>query len=303
MRRDLEPTIALIGMGAMGMGMARSILRAGLSITGYDVNPAALTAFVEAGGQVGPSAAETARGADVLVVVVLNQSQAEDVLFGAGQAAAALEPGSVVMLCSTVPPAYARSTAARLAEMGLEMLDAPISGGAARAATGELSVMAAGAESVFARCQPVLDAVAAHVYPMGDQCGLGSVMKSVNQLLAGVHIATAAEAMAYAVRAGLDADAVYEVICNSAGGSWMFENRVPHMISGDFTPLSAVNIWLKDLDIVLQTGKELNMGLPLAALAHQLFLMAAGAGHGRLDDAAVVKVYEELSGAQVSRSV
>lgn len=293
--------VGFVGLGAMGMGMAKSLLRAGFTVQGYDINVAAVTHFAAAGGQGVTSVADAARGADVLVIVVLNADQVTDVLFGKGAAAAALPQGSVVLVCSTVSPSFARQTASTLAERGLLMLDTPISGGTARAAEGKLSIMVAGAEEVIAKAQPVLDAMAANIYPMGSEPGLGSTMKLVNQILAGSQIALAAEALAFGVRAGLDPRQIYEVICNSAGASFMFQNRVPHMLDDDYTPHSAVEIWVKDLDIVLEAGKELRFPLFFAALAHQLFMSAAAAGHGRLDDAAVVKVFEQLTGISVSR--
>jgi 3-hydroxyisobutyrate dehydrogenase len=292
--------VGFIGLGAMGMGMAKSLLRAGLAVKGYDINPNAVTQFVAAGGQGAATVADAASGADVLVVVVLNADQVTDVLFGKGAAAAALTPGSVVMVCSTVSPTFAQQTAAKLAERGLLMLDTPISGGTVRAAEGTLSIMVSGPEATIAKAQPVLEAMAANIYRMGSEPGLGSTMKLVNQILAGSQIALAAEAMAFGVRAGLDPHQIYEVICNSAGNSFMFQNRVPHMLNDDYTPHSAVDIWVKDLGIVLETGKELRFPLFFSALAHQLFMSASAAGHGRLDDAAVVKVFEQLTGIAVS---
>jgi 3-hydroxyisobutyrate dehydrogenase len=292
--------VGFIGLGAMGMGMAKSLLRAGLAVKGYDINPNAVTQFVAAGGQGAATVADAASGADVLVVVVLNADQVTDVLFGKGAAAAALTPGSVVMVCSTVSPTFAQQTAAKLAERGLLMLDTPISGGTVRAAEGTLSIMVSGPEATIAKAQPVLEAMAANIYRMGSEPGLGSTMKLVNQILAGSQIALAAEAMAFGVRAGLDPHQIYEVICNSAGNSFMFQNRVPHMLNDDYTPPSAVDIWVKDLGIVLETGKELRFPLFFSALAHQLFMSASAAGHGRLDDAAVVKVFEQLTGIAVS---
>jgi 3-hydroxyisobutyrate dehydrogenase len=292
--------VGFIGLGAMGMGMAKSLLRAGLAVKGYDINPNAVTQFVAAGGQGAATVADAASGADLLVVVVLNADQVTDVLFGKGAAAAALTPGSVVMVCSTVSPTFAQQTAAKLAERGLLMLDTPISGGTVRAAEGTLSIMVSGPEATIAKAQPVLEAMAANIYRMGSEPGLGSTMKLVNQILAGSQIALAAEAMAFGVRAGLDPNQIYEVICNSAGNSFMFQNRVPHMLNDDYTPHSAVDIWVKDLGIVLETGKELRFPLFFSALAHQLFMSASAAGHGRLDDAAVVKVFEQLTGIAVS---
>jgi 3-hydroxyisobutyrate dehydrogenase len=291
--------IGFVGLGAMGMGMAQSLVRAGFAVRGYDINPTAVARFGAAGGATAASVAEAAAGAAILIVVVLNDQQVTDVLFGSGGAAAALPKGSIVMVCSTVSPEFAQKTATQLAAMELRMLDGPISGGTLRAAEGKLSIMAAGPDDVFAAIQPVLDAMAENVYRMGSTYGLGSTMKLVNQILAGVQIATAAEAVAFGVRAGLDARQIYEVICNSAGNSFMFENRVPHMLDDDYTPRSAVDIWVKDLGIVLGAGKDLHFPLFFSALAHQLFMSASAAGHGRLDDAAVVKVFEQLTGITV----
>jgi 3-hydroxyisobutyrate dehydrogenase len=207
------------------------------------------------------------------------------------------------MLCSTVSPDFSRQTATRLRALTLEMLDAPVSGGVARAASGQLSVMASGSAAAFVQSEPLLAVLAERVYRLGDQCGQGSTVKMINQLLAGIHIAASAEAMAFAVKAGVDPEQLYEVISNSAGSSWMFQNRVPHMLAGDYTPLSAVDIFVKDLGIVLDTGKNQRFPLFLTAAAHQLFLMAAAAGYGRLDDSAVVKVFEELVGISVKKDV
>jgi len=175
-----------------------------------------------------------------------------------------------------------------------------VSGGAVGAANGTLTVMGSGPPAAFAKAEGALAAVAGKVYRLGEAAGVGSTVKTVNQLLAGIHIAAAAEAMALGVRAGADGKTLYEVISNSAGASWMFGNRVPHMLAGDYTPLSAVDIFVKDLGLVLDTGRALRFPLPLTGAAHQLFLMAAAAGLGREDDAAVVKVYEKLAGISVS---
>jgi 3-hydroxyisobutyrate dehydrogenase len=160
--------------------------------------------------------------------------------------------------------------------------------------------MSSGTADAYARAEPILEAVAGKVYRLGDAPGVGSLVKTVNQLLAGVHIAAAAEAMALGTKAGADPRALYDVITNSAGNSWMFANRVPHMLEGDYAPLSAVDIFVKDLGLVLDTGRDVKQALPLAAAAHQMFLMASAAGWGRIDDAAVVKVYEQMGGFSVA---
>lgn len=294
-----RPQVGFIGLGAMGQGMAQSLVRAGFSVRGYDIQPAAVQTFVAAGGQPAQSVTAAANGATVLIVMVLNAEQAETVLFGQEGAAQTLQPGSLVILCSTVAPTFVRSVAARLAQREIDLLDAPVSGGTARAAEGKLTIMASGSQAAFAIAQPLLDAVAEHVYIMGDTPGQGATMKLINQELAGIHIAAAAEALALGARAGIDPHRIYEVVSNSAGSSWMFQNRVPHILADDYTPHSALEIWLKDLGLVLETGKELNFPLPLAAVAHQLYIMAAAAGHSRLDDSAVIKVFEQLAGFQV----
>jgi putative dehydrogenase len=199
--------------------------------------------------------------------------------------------GSVFVMCSTVDPQWSAALEARLEALGLLYLDAPISGGSARAAKGEITMMTAGRPAAYAKCEDVLRGMAANVYKLGDRAGAGSTVKIVNQLLAGVHIAAAAEAMALGIRAGVDPEAIFEVITHSAGNSWMFENRMPHVLSADYTPHSAVDIFVKDLGIVLDTARGSSFPLPLASTAHQMFLQASAAGHGREDDAAVIKIF------------
>lgn len=293
--------IGLIGLGAMGLGMARSLLRAGLAVRGYDVRAEAGAALAAAGGTAAASPAEAAAGTDVTIVMVVNAAQAEAVLLGPSGVLATMAPDGVVVLSSTVPAADARALAEKVATAGRLFLDAPVSGGTVGAESGKLTFMASGSPAAFAKAEPALEAMAGKVYRLGDAAGTGSTVKAVNQLLAGVHIAAAAEAMAFGVRAGADPRTLFEVISNSAGNSWMWGNRVPHMLEGDYTPRSAVEIFVKDLGLVLDAGRSLRFPLPQAAAAHQLFLMAAAAGLGREDDAAVVKVFERLAGIEVSR--
>ena len=289
------PRVGVIGLGAMGQGTALALHESGLAVVGYDVSDRAREAFAAQGGQ---SAAEPAAlvSCDIVLLLVVNGEQVEQVLFGEQGLVGRLTPGSLVIQCATVAPSQARRLGERLGAAGLALLDAPVSGGAAKARAGQLSVMASGDAAAFDQARPVLDAMAATVYRLGDAPGVGSSMKLVNQLLAGVHIATAAEAMALGIRLGLDPDTIYEVITHSAGNSWMFENRVPHILQGDYTPLSAVDIFVKDLNIVHETGRELAMSTPVAASALQQFTAAKGAGFGREDDSAVIKVYQRLSG-------
>jgi putative dehydrogenase len=283
--------VGVIGLGAMGMGVAQSLLRAGLEVHACDVRPEAVQKLVESGARAAASPAALAEAVDAIVVLVVNAQQTEQVLFGESGAAPRLKPGSVVIASATVSPEYAEVLGARLKDMGIHLIDAPVSGGAAKAAAGQMSVMAAGVPEAFARCEKLFSAISAKLYRLGEQPGQGSKVKMINQLLAGVHIAAAAEAMALGLRAGCDPDALYEVISNSAGSSWMFQNRVPHILAGDYTPLSAVNIFVKDLGIVLDYAKKNVFPLPLSATAHQMFMQASAAGHGGEDDSAVVKIF------------
>lgn len=281
--------VGVVGLGAMGMGVAMSLLREGFEVHACDVRPEAVQKLVDAGGIRAESPAAMAKLVDVLITVVVTADQTEAVLFGENGAAAHMKPGSVVIASATVSPDFAKSLGKRLAELNVLMIDGPISGGAAKAMSGEMTIMTAGVPAAYAKCEPVLQAIAAKIYRLGDEVGPGSVVKMVNQLLAGVHIAAAGEAMALAIRAGANPDQVYEVITNSAGNSWMFQNRVPHILAGDYTPLSAVNIFIKDLSIVLDYAKKSVFPLPLSATAHQMYLQASAAGHGLEDDSAVIK--------------
>ncbi|MEN5161484.1 L-threonate dehydrogenase [Achromobacter spanius] len=287
--------VGVIGLGAMGTGIAQSLRRAGHAVHVYDIRHDAAAAFAAQGGVACASLADMAQACEVVVSVVVNAQQTETVLFGDGGIAPALRPGSVFVMCSTVDPNWSVALEGRLAEQGILYLDAPISGGAAKAAAGQMTMMTAGSAAAYEACGTVLESMAGKVYRLGDRAGAGSKVKIINQLLAGVHIAAAAEAMALGLREGVDADALYEVITHSAGNSWMFENRMPHVLAGDYTPLSAVDIFVKDLGLVLDTARHTRFPLPLAATAHQMFMQASSAGHGREDDSAVIKIFPGIS--------
>jgi 3-hydroxyisobutyrate dehydrogenase len=283
----------------MGMGMAQSLVKRGIRVAGFDINAAAVAKLAEAGGSGASSLAEVAKGADVLLVVVVNAAQTDAVLFGENGAAAAMKRGGVIISSATMAPDDARKLAAKAEALGLLYLDAPISGGAAKAAIGQLTVMASGSREAFQRARPVLDAIATTVYELGDAAGIGASFKMVNQLLAGVHIAAACEAVTFAKKLGLDLPTVYKVITASAGNSWMFENRVPHILDGDYAPRSAVEIFTKDLGIVSDMGRREKFPLQIAATALQMFLMTAAAGMERDDDASVARMIAEVTGLEL----
>ena len=288
-------SVGVIGLGAMGAGMAGSLRRAGCDLHVCDVRDGVAVAFAAKGGTADATPAALAAACDVVVSVVVNAAQTESVLFGDGGVAAAMPPGSVFVMCSTVDPNVSIAFERRLEAMGLLYVDAPISGGAAKAASGEMTVMGAARDAAWAKAEPLLHAMAAKVYRLGDRAGNGSKVKIINQLLAGVHIAAAAEAMALGLREGVDPAALYDVITHSAGNSWMFENRMAHVLKADYTPLSAVDIFVKDLGLVLDTARATKFPLPLASTAHQMFMQASTAGFAKEDDAAVIKIFPGIT--------
>ncbi len=287
-------TIGVIGLGSMGYGIAQSVLRAGHDTYGFDVAHAQQERFTREGGAEG-TLTEVAETLDAAIVVVLNAAQTEDVLFGDEGIVSRMKAGSVVIACATVPPDFARDMEERCNAADVLYLDAPISGGSAKAAEGCLSVMASGTPLAFAAAKPVLDATAETVFELGDSAGAGSAMKSVNQMLAGAHIAMMAEAITFGMTQGVEPQQFLDVISKCAGTSWMLENRAPHIIDGDYTPRSSVDIWPKDLGIVLDIAKAANFSAPITAVAMQQFLAASYAGLGKEDDAAVAKIYARNS--------
>lgn len=294
--------ICVLGLGSMGMGVALSLLERQFEVVGFDVNKSAMKSLEEAGGAGKSSVKSAVENCLAVIVLVVNDKQVEDVLFGIDGAVEGLSSGAVIIQSSTIPAAYAKECGDRLLDQGFEMIDAPVSGGAAGARSGNLSIMASGPDSAFEKAADIMDAISGKIHRLGSEHGIGSTIKTVNQLLAGVHIAAAAEAMAFGVRAGANPRELYDVISGSAGSSWMWQNRVPHILDDDYTPLSAVDIFVKDLGIVLGTGHELRFPLPLTAAAHQQFLAAAASGFGREDDSAVFKVFQKLSGIKIKEN-
>ncbi|NIA70946.1 NAD(P)-dependent oxidoreductase [Pelagibius litoralis] len=287
--------VGVIGLGSMGFGMAVSAQKAGLEVVGFDLAAERRDALVAEGGSVAASLRELAGGVDVLVSVVVNAAQTEAVLFGPDGVAEVMPEGAVFVSCATVAPKFAGEAAARLEAGGRHYLDAPMSGGAVGANAGALTFMASGSAAAFERADPALQAMGKKIYRLGDTAGRGSSMKLINQLLVGIHIAAAGEAMAMAVKLGLDPEEVYEVISNSAGASWAFCDRVPSMLTGDYSPKSAVSIFTKDLGIVLDTARAEGFPVPLAGNALQSYLMAEAAGMAGDNDSSVVRVYAKLA--------
>jgi putative dehydrogenase len=291
--------VGVIGLGNMGMGAALNLLKKGHAVTGCELREEARAAFAEAGGAAVASPDALPASLEAVVVFVINAPQTEQVLFGEKGCLARMAKGGVILCCATIAPEAARALGRKIADAGFLMLDTPVSGGSVGARAGTMTVMGSGSEAAFAKAGSVLEAISTKVWRLGEEIGVGSTVKMVNQLLAGVHIATAAEALALGIRAGADPETLYKVISESAGSSWMWQNRVPHILAGDDTPSSAVNIFVKDLGIVLDQARALTFPLPLAAAAHQLFLAAAANGQGYKDDAFVIRVWQALTGIEL----
>ena len=291
--------VAVIGLGAMGWGAAMSLVREGYNVHGVDIVAETLDRFGEEKGKPCKTPAEAAAVSPVVMVLVVNDSQTEDVLFGVHGAAAAAEPGTVFILSNTIAPSTVVSVHERLQQAGMELLDAPVAGGAARALRGDLTVMVAGSTRVFKAVEPVFDAVAARVYRLGDKPGQATRIKMLNQLLSDVHIAATAEAMTLAAKIGVDLETMYDVIRGTTGNSWMFEERGSHIVNGDYAPRSVMNTIVKDLRIVSREARSSGARVPLAAAALTLFAEAAEAGYGKQSGAAVARYLGKQTGAMM----
>jgi 3-hydroxyisobutyrate dehydrogenase/putative dehydrogenase len=287
----------------MGLPMARRLIGASHTVAAFDPIPASLEAFATAGGRPATTAAEASADTDLVFVTVATPEQAMSALFGLDGAATAVTPGTTVVVMSTIGPSAVREIADRLASAGVSLLDAPMSGGVARADTGDLVVMVGGPRALFEACRPVLDQLGSTVAYVGEAVGDGQALKLVNQLLAGVHIAAAAEALAFAAALGLDPRAAWDVVRHGAAGSFMLNDRGARMLDAEFEPVrSALDIFVKDMGLVVAAAKGRKLPTPLAVAAEQLYLAGSAEGQGRRDDSSVVTIYERWIGRAISGS-
>ncbi|MBD2821041.1 NAD(P)-dependent oxidoreductase [Xenorhabdus sp. 42] len=289
--------IGVIGLGAMGMGIARSLIKANIATYGFDINTQAREQLKQEGAiVVAGSAEQWCQELDAILLVVVDGTQVNDILFGGEKPLVKkIKKNTVVILHSTVSVEQAKGFARRLKEYEIQMIDAPISGGPLKAEQGKLIIMASGSSELFEHLKPVFDVISERLYYIGSEIGQGSTVKMIHQLLAGVHIAVAAESMALAAKSNIPLDLMYDIVTHAAGNSWMFENRVPHILAGDYAPKSSVDIFVKDLGIVLDAGRTMKFPLPLAATAHQMFLAASNEGMGQWDDSAVIKTFKGIT--------
>ena len=282
--------IAVLGLGAMGLPMATHLVPE-FPVTVFDIDAGRRAQLAAEGAAEAATPAQAAADADVVLLAVRDQQQVEAALFGENGAAPAMASGSVVILTSTVGPDAARATAARLAERDLHLVDAPVSGGPARAGAGDLLIVVSGAESALDVARPVLERLASTLTEIGHAAGDAQALKAINQLLAGVHIAAAAEAVAMARALGLDPATVIDSLSKGAAGSFMLADRGPRMVEAyaDGAEVrSRLDIFVKDMGIVADIARQSHVPTPLASAAQQLYLLGERAGLGAADDSSVV---------------
>jgi 3-hydroxyisobutyrate dehydrogenase len=284
-------TIGIVGVGNMGGGMARRLLSCGWQVQACDLVAEKVEALVGEGARAAATPRAAAQGADALIVCVVDAAQGEDVLFGANGAAAALERGRAVLLCPTIAPGDVERIAARLAECGLAPIDAPMSGGPARAREGSMSLMVACADAVYEANRALLETLSGKLFRIGARLGDGARTKLVNNLLAGINLAGAAEAMALAERLGLDLGRTLDVIEQSSGQSWIGSDRMRRAIAGDYAPRAHVTLLQKDTGLALQAARAAGFEGSLGPVAHEAFNRAAAAGDAELDDAALLRLH------------
>ena len=288
--------VAVVGAGNMGGGMLARLLGLGWSVAVRDIDPRVQSQAVALGAVACGSAMEAARMLapdGVLMVVVVDAAQTEAVLWGEGGAGPVLKPGQSVMLCPTLGPATVQSQAERLAPMGIDFIDAPMSGGPVRAQEGTMSLMVACSDAVWQRSQKLLTALSQQVFRVGTRAGDGARTKLVNNLLAAVNLAGAAEAMALAERLGLDPAATLSVIEASSGQSWIGSDRMRRALAGDFEPRAHVTLLAKDTGLAVQAADDVAFDPPLGRLARDLFAQALGQGWADLDDGALLKLMRQ----------
>ena len=293
---DINKEILVVGLGSMGLGIAQSLLREGYKVYGQDKNSIQTDKFIKNGGVCTNIPFDNL---EAVIVVVLNEKQTKEILFGDDGLVKKMKANSLIMVCTTVSPNFAKEMEALSNNENLLYLDAPISGGSKKSSEGKLTYMISGNKKAVEAARPILNATSEMIFEFGETVGSGSAMKAVNQMLAGIHIAAMAEAITFGISQGITPQKFLEVISKCAGTSWMLENRAPHIIENDYTPKSSINIWPKDLGIVLDIAKNSSFSAPLTAVALQQFISAAGSGLGNEDDAAVAKIYARNAGIEL----
>ena len=294
-------TIGVIGLGNMGMGIAKNLLKAGFITKGYDLFEAKREELKGYGGMPCASPAEVGEGADVVFVMVMNGEQAKDVTFGENGLCKTMKPGSVFFLTATIGMGYAQELAKGLKEFGIDMIDSGVSGGLSGAHNGTLTLMASGEKAVYDKCADVMDAIAANPNHVGTEPGQGQVVKSCLQALIGAEFTASFELMVMGAKAGIDPQVLLDVIGTSGGGCGVFKNCVPLIMDRKFSDTgSAITTMHKDLNITLDLARELGCYMPTTASAKELF-QAGLAKYPTEDNWCITKILENIAGTEVKR--
>lgn len=285
--------VGFVGLGIMGAPMAANLLKAGFQVTVWNRTARRMDPLIEQGAKGAGSPAEVAAASEVTVSCVTNSPDVEAVALGEGGIAEGAARGSTYIDCSTISPAVARKVAQALAERGVAMLDAPVSGGDVGAKAGTLAIMVGGEADAFERCRPVLEAMGKTIVHVGPS-GSGQVVKLCNQIAGGLNLLALAEAVALARKAGVDPAKMLEVVGAGAAGSWMIQNLGPRAIAGDFAPGFMVDLQQKDLGLVLEEARATKTPLPGSALVNQLFATLQAEGRGSDGTQALVDALRKL---------
>jgi 3-hydroxyisobutyrate dehydrogenase len=284
-------SIGLIGLGAMGRGAAINLIKHNFDVIGFDVRKESLDWLQEQGGIPVSSLEQLAAKVKIIICFVVNSEQTESVLYGDSRLIEKLSKGSIVIACSTMDPSYVKDLSERMSKDGIALVDAPVTGGASGAMKGTLTIMGSGELAAFEIARPVLEAFGSNVYHLGA-AGAGAKMKVLNQLLCGVHLAAAGEALAMAKQQGLPLSTTLEILNKGAANSWMLSDRGPRMIAENFdNPASTVDIFVKDMSLVLDAARENKFPAHLAHAAYLAFIEASARGLGGMDDSAVTTNY------------
>jgi 3-hydroxyisobutyrate dehydrogenase len=298
----MNQRVGFIGLGDIGKPMALSIARNGFPMVVYDIRPEQLVDLTAVGAKVARSPREVADNCDVMVIMVLNHLQVEQVLVGESGALPALNSEKTVIVMCTIAPSHTKRFGEMVNATGARYLDAAVSGGVWRAVKGELTIMVGGPAEILESCRPVLQAMGSLVRHVGPRIGDGQVVKMCNNMLVGIHYIAAAEAMALGVKAGVDPQAIDDVVTQSTGNSVSFETRVETLMARDFSRWKgALRTLHKDMGIVLTEAAELHVPMFLAPVVYQFFQKAMISGWEGQDDTAVFKVIEEITGVEIRR--
>lgn len=291
--------IGFIGLGIMGKPMAKNLLAAGKSLVVYDIVPAAVEELVSAGAEKGTSPRDVAERSDIVITMLPNSPHVKEAVCGEKGILEGAKKGQIIVDMSSIAPLVSRELGALLAEKGAEMLDAPVSGGQEKAEKGTLAIMVGGSEASYEKVKDILAFMGKSTL-VGD-LGAGQTTKLVNQSIVAVNIAAVAEGMAFAKKAGVDPEKVFNAIRGGLAGSQCMEDKAPRMFEGRYNPGFRINLHIKDLTNVLETSRSIHVSMPLTAQLMEMFQNLAAEGHETLDHGALGLFYEKLNSLSLKK--